>query len=109
MSRATDYLRSIGMPDETITKMQAELDQATAEADHLIDHAIRLHRGSIAEAALQGLAIRSHIEDKDESQMRALLSVLLTRSGQLASTVETLVKEREDLKAALAAAQGGEA
>lgn len=109
MSRATDYLRSLGIPDEQVTKMQAELDQATAEADHLIDHAIRLHRGSITEAAVQGIAIRGHIDGKDENQMRALLAALIMRTGQLASAVETLSVEREGLKTALAAAREGTA
>lgn len=109
MSLAADYLRQLGMPDEQITKVQAELDQATAEVDHLIDHAVRLTRGTVTEAAIQGLAIRSHIEGKTRDEQHRLLSALIVRAGQLASSVETLIQERDALKTALAAAQEGQA
>lgn len=105
MSRATDYLRTLGMTAEEIAKIQAELDQRKAEADHLIDHAQRLHRGSVENAAIEGALIRNHIVDHDETQLRALLSALLARAGQLACAVETLSAEKDRLTAALAAAQ----
>lgn len=109
MSRATDYLRQLGLPDEQITAMQAELDQATAEADHLIDHALRLNRGSIAEAAVQGLVIRGHIDALTIEAKHNLLSVVIVRAGQLANAVETLNREKKRLEAALAAEQGATA
>ena len=109
MSRATDYLRQLGLPDEQITAMQAELDQATAEADHLIDHALRLNRGSIAEAAIQGLVIRGHIDALTPDAKHHLLSAIVVRAGQLAHAVETLNEKTKRLEAALAAVQGATA
>jgi len=90
MSRDTDFLRRLGMPENLITKIQADLDQALAEADHLIDHALRLHRGDVETAAVEGLLIRSHIANHDEHQLRRLLAALIGRSGQLAAAVEDL-------------------
>lgn len=109
MSEATDFLRKLGMPDAIITKMQADLDQSMAEADHLIDHAVRLHRSSVAAAALEGAAIRIHIVDHDEDQLRRLLAALISRSGQLADTVERLSIENTPLQTALAAERGAQA
>lgn len=107
MSRGTDFLRSLGMPDEHITKMQAELDQCTAEADHLIDHARRLHAGTVEGALVEGLAIRGHIDANDADQQRRLLAALISRAGQLAAAVEELSIQKTALEAALAAAQEG--
>lgn len=106
MSRDADYLRTLGMTDEQITKLQAELDQHKAEADHLIDHAIRLHRGSLPEAALEAAAIRDHLADHDERHLRGVLSCILSRAGQLTATVEALSR---DLTTALAAAREAQA
>jgi hypothetical protein len=109
MSRATDFLRTLGMSPEQITKIQAELDQAKAEADHLIDHAQRLHRGTVENAAIEGILIRNHIVDHNETQLRGLFSALLARAGELACAIETLSADNNRLTAALAVAQGGEA
>lgn len=109
MSRGADYLRTLGMTDEQITKLQAELDQHKAEADHLIDHAVRLHRGSLSEAAIEGSLIRDHLADHDERHLRGVLSCILSRAGQLAATVEALSRDKADLTAALAAAREAQA
>lgn len=106
VSRATDYLRKIGMPDEQITALQAELDQHHASVDHLIDHAVRLHRGTVEHAALEGLLIRVHVEALADAEVRTLFGVLVSRAGQLAAKVEDLGKQRDDLRAALAAKEG---
>lgn len=106
MSEASDYLRNLGMPSEQITALTAELDQAIAEANHLISHALRLERGTLAVAAIEGLAIRDHIDAKTPDEQHKLLSATLVRAGQLAGVVENLTTENERLEAALAVAQG---
>lgn len=73
--------------------------------DHLIDHAQRLHRGTVENAAIEGILIRNHIVDHDETQLRGLFSALLARAGELACAVESLGTEKDRLTAALAAAQ----
>lgn len=109
MSRATDYLRNHGMPEEQITQLQAELDQHTAESNHLIDHALSLHRGSVEHAAMEGLVIRAHVAAFDDAQLRRLFGVVLMRAGELAAAVEDLRAEKTRLETALAAAQEGTA
>lgn len=105
VTRATDYLRKHGMSEEQITKMPAELDQHTAESNHLIDHALSLHRGTVEHAAMEGLVIRAHVAAFDDTQLRSLFGVVLLRAGELAAAVEDLSRDKTRLEAALAAAQ----
>lgn len=108
MSRDTDFLRKLGMPDDKITALQAELDQKTAEADHLIGHAVRLHRGSVEVAAIEGLAIRGHIDAIEPDQLRKVFGVVVSQAGQLACALESLSAENARLTDALAGAQEGQ-
>lgn len=105
MTTAADFLRMAGMPEEAITKMQAELDQATAEADHLIDHAKLLTTGSIPHAALQGMLIRGHLDALTDEKKQAVLPAVLVRAGELAAAVEQLNAENRRLETELRAAR----
>lgn len=109
MSRATEYLRTLGMSDEQITQIQAQLDQHQAEADHLIDHAVRLHRGSVEQAALEGALVRTHIDAYDETDLRGVFALVLGRAGHLAATIEDLSRVKARLEAELAAAREAQA
>lgn len=109
MSRATDYLRALGVPDEEISRMQAELDQSSAEADHLINHAVDLHRASVEGAALEAVIIRGHIDAYDVERQKSVLIALTSRAGQLAAKVEDLITEKTALQAELALAREAKA
>ncbi|WP_449408040.1 hypothetical protein [Microbacterium maritypicum] len=105
MTSAADFLRMAGLTEEAITKMQAELDQATAEADHLIEHAKCLTTGSIPHAAFQGMLIRGHLEALSDEKKHAVLPAVLVRAGELAAAVEQLNTENRRLEADLRASR----
>jgi hypothetical protein len=111
---AADALRAAGInvTDDEMTAARAVMDQATAAADHLIDHGLTIARSKGNDAVVidEGMQIRGHIYEHGpmpESAM-ALITALVTRSGQLADIVMKDADEKTRLRTALAAAQGGQ-
>lgn len=93
-----DFLHDAGYTDNDITRSQAEIDQAKAEVDHLIDHALALHLStSPDESVIIAGAIRAHVAGSKQPPA-ALVAMLLSRSGQLAATVLRQAEEIDALK-----------
>lgn len=107
-----DQLRAAGIhvTDDELTLARAAMDQASAEAKHLINHGLAIHRGTAQEGIQEGVLIRSHIGehgDLPESAI-ALLTALAYRGGCLAHTVLELDAEKNALAAELAAVREGQ-
>ncbi|MEJ1087031.1 hypothetical protein WDU99_01725 [Microbacterium sp. Mu-80] len=94
-----DYLHDQGIDDDDITRAGAVLDQAKAEVDHLLEHAIVLTETRSPDQAIAAArAIRAHFASTRQDQY-AIATMLLSRAGQLASTVMRQAEEIDNLKA----------